>query len=202
MFIVYLLDQSASFDNLSVSKPDTRVSNYQIGVNSIFTTSANTVDPLKTFLYVLFDATLTRLRTNTFSNWPVITPNAQDMSSAGFYYTNIADRVICPHCDAVYHKWKETDRPYDIHKLKSPQCPFIIANEKKGTPLAQTTPITITSQPNTQLTVDASNSPYALACRRQETFQNWPAATKDSLPSVDSFIAAGFYYTGIILHSK
>lgn len=189
------MDASTNF------KPDTLVSNHQIGLNSIFNTNDNTDNSQKAFLHSLSDTTLTKLRTNTFSNWPLITPNVHDMITAGFYYTNIADRVICPHCDILFHKWTETDRPYQIHQLKSPKCPFILTAEKNGTSL-QTTPITITSQPSTQITVNTVDSPFALAHRRRETFQSWPSTTKDSLPSIDSFVDAGFHYTGLIVYRE
>lgn len=151
--------------------------------------------PQKLFLYLSSNETIDKIRANTFLNWPLITPNAQHMILAGWSYTNIADRVMCVYCNTIFHKWAESDRPYDIHRLKSPQCPFVLLNEKKvGT--APATNITITTEPITQAAAGAVNTTYALACRRHESFQNWPHTEKDPLPSIDSFVDAGFYFTG------
>ncbi|CAF4982344.1 unnamed protein product, partial [Rotaria sp. Silwood1] len=136
------------------------------------------------------------MRANTFSNWPLITPTAQDMIIAGWSYTNIADRVICVYCKTLFHKWAKTDRPYEIHRLKSPKCPFVLLTEKNSSTSSTTTNITITTQHNTSAIVDALNSTYSLAYRRYETFQNWPHTKENPLPSVQSFVDAGFFYTG------
>jgi hypothetical protein len=117
------------------------------------------------------------------------------MIVAGWSYTNIADRVICIYCDALYHKWTESDRPYEIHRLKSPKCPFVLLSEKKA-PAAPTTSITITTEPNTQAAVGAVNTAYTLECRRYESFHNWPQNDEEALPSIQAFVDAGFYYEG------
>ncbi|CAF3851008.1 unnamed protein product [Rotaria sp. Silwood2] len=147
------------------------------------------------FLNSITHETVDQIRTNTFSNWPLITPTAPDMIIAGWAYTNIADRVICIYCKALFHKWEKTDRPYEIHRLKSPKCPFVLLMEKKS-PSSSTTKITITTEPNTQAAAEAVNNTYSLAYRRYETFQNWPHTKENPLPSVDSFVDAGFFYTG------
>jgi hypothetical protein len=151
--------------------------------------------PQKRFLTTLTAEAVDKTRANSFLNWPLITPNAKDMIIAGWLYTNIADRVMCIYCNALYHKWSETDRPYDIHRLKSPQCPFVLSTEKNvvNTPA---TNITITTEPNTEAAVEPANSNFALACRRYETFQKWPHTEENPLPSIESFVEAGFYYTG------
>jgi hypothetical protein len=156
----------------------------------------NNATPQKSFLNSLSDTTIDKLRASTFSNWPLITPNAQDMVIAGWSYTNIADRVICIYCDILYHKWIESDRPYQIHQLKSPQCPFILAHENKIASVPNTTSITITTEPNTRAAAGAVNTTYSLSCRRHESFKNWPHNKENPLPSIESFVDAGFYYTG------
>jgi hypothetical protein len=182
--IKFLVSNTSQADNSNL--------NCQNGMNHDHQDNTN---PQKLFLDSLSNATIDKLRANTFSNWPSITPNAQDMIIAGWSYTNIADRVICIFCDALYHKWTESDRPYEIHRLKSPQCQFVLSVEKKSE-TAHITNITITTTPNTQTAVEVANSAYALACRRYETFQNWPHTEMEPLPPVESFVDAGFYYTG------
>ncbi|CAF1148797.1 unnamed protein product [Rotaria sp. Silwood1] len=153
-------------------------------------------EPQILFLNSITRETIDKMRANTFSNWPLITPTAQDMIIAGWSYTNIADRVICVYCKTLFHKWAKTDRPYEIHRLKSPKCPFVLLTEKNSSTSSTTTNITITTQHNTSAIVDALNSTYSLAYRRYETFQNWPHTKENPLPSVQSFVDAGFFYTG------
>jgi len=151
------------------------------------------------FINLLSSETVDQARTYTCSNWPSITPSAQDMAVAGWWYTNIADRVICIHCDTMFHNWTETDRPYEIHCLKSPRCFFVRATEKKAASGQRQLPVantTINDVPNGQAIVGAVHAEYALVFRRHQTFQNWPEAERSSLPSVDSFVEAGFFYTG------
>jgi hypothetical protein len=153
------------------------------------------------FIYSLSTETVDKARTYTFSNWPSITPSAQEMSYAGWWYTNIADRVICIHCDAMFHNWSETDRPYEIHRLKSPRCFYIRINENKIINTERQLPApnpTINEVPNGQTIVGAVHADYSLVFRRHQTFQNWPEAEPSTLPSVESFVDAGFFYTGSI----
>jgi hypothetical protein len=152
------------------------------------------------FFKFLPTETIDRARTYTFSNWPSITPSAQEMTLAGWWYTNIADRVICIHCDTMFHNWNETDRPYEIHRLKSPRCFYVRVIEEKGTvdnqrQVSASNP-TIVEVPHGQTIVGAVHAEYSLVFRRHQTFQNWPEAEQSSLPSIDSFVEAGFFYTG------
>ncbi|CAF2371742.1 unnamed protein product [Rotaria sp. Silwood2] len=151
------------------------------------------------FVFSLSTETMDRARVYTLSNWPSITPSTQEMAYAGWWYTNIADRVICIHCDTMFHNWNETDRPYEIHRLKSPQCFFVRSNEQKATNNQRQEPVPIPAAndvPNGQTIVGAVHADYAAVFRRHQTFQNWPEAQQESLPSIDSFVDAGFFYTG------
>lgn len=155
------------------------------------------------FIYFLSTETVDRARNYTFSNWPTITPSAQDMILAGWWYTNIADRVICIHCDTMFHNWNETDRPYEIHRLKSPRCFYVRMMEEKGIDHSTTNqrqlPVTNTTNndmPNNQTIVEGVNAEYSLIIRRRQTFEKWPDTEPSSLPSIDSFVEAGFFYTG------
>lgn len=195
MLIIYILDQTNLCFTSNISQGEHLVSNSQISTINALGGNDNNRIPQKSFLITISEAALTKLRTNTFSNWSLVTPNAQVMINAGLYYTNIADRVICVHCDALFHKWTETDRPYHIHRLKSPRCPFVLAMEKNGSTL-ETTVVEITTEPQTQVTVNTVDSPHALSHRREESFQTWPDSTGNTLPPIQSFVDAGFYYTG------
>jgi baculoviral IAP repeat-containing protein 2/3 len=164
------------------------------------------------FFNFLSTETVDRARTYTFLNWPSITPSTQEMTLAGWWYTNIADRVMCIHCDIMFHNWNETDRPYEIHRLKSPQCFYVRMKEEKGMtttniPVTNSTTIITTTNnqrqvptlneiPNGQTIVGAVHAEYSLVFRRHQTFQTWPEAEQTTLPSIDSFVEAGFFYTG------
>ena len=195
IFHVYL-DQKNAVGTLS--SPPTNAITFNSQMNAIHVTNVcdNEPIPQKAFLNTLSDATIEKILANSFSNWPLITPSAKDMATAGWAYTNIADRVICVHCDALYHKWTESDRPYQIHQLKSPQCPFILASEKKKTSVSNIANATITTAPDTQVVAGAANSNYSQSYRRHESFQNWPHTEENPLPPIESFVDAGFYYTG------
>jgi hypothetical protein len=155
------------------------------------------------FINFLSSEIIDRSRNYTFSNWPSITPSAQEMAYAGWWYTNIADRVICIHCDTMFHNWNETDRPYEIHRLKSPRCYYVRMKERQGTNNNNQRQIpvpnpTTNEVPNGQTIVGAVHAEYSLVFRRHQTFQNWPEAEQSSLPSIESFVDAGFFYTGLI----
>ncbi|CAF1458838.1 unnamed protein product [Adineta steineri] len=177
-----------------ISQMDTNNVNHQTQIND--DNDASNENQNKSFLKTLSNEVIDKIRFNTFSNWPLITPAAQDMFLAGWSYTSIADRVICTHCNAIFHKWTELDRPYEIHRLKSPQCQFVLAVEKKEGKTS-TSAIRITTEPNTQAAVETANNMYSLAIHRYETFQkNWPHTNENPLPSIESFVDAGFFYTG------
>ncbi|CAF0969056.1 unnamed protein product [Adineta ricciae] len=152
------------------------------------------------FIISLSTEIVDRARAYTFLNWPSITPSAQEMAYAGWWYTNITDRVICIHCDAMFHNWSETDRPYEVHRLRSPRCYYIRMNESKQ-PTSNLPPIPVANQtindtPNGQSIVGAIHAEYALVVRRHQTFDKWPGNGDTPLPSIESFVDAGFFYTG------
>lgn len=153
------------------------------------------------FICSLSMESMERAREYTLSNWPTITPSAQDMCYAGFWYTNIADRVICIHCDAMFHNWTENDNPYEIHRLKSPHCFYIRANGQKTNRSQSSVPVPNASTndiPNGRAIVGAMHAEYAVVTKRHQTFHNWPESERQSLPSIESFVDAGFFFTGII----
>lgn len=155
------------------------------------------------FLLTVPPKLLDQLRAKTFSNWPLITPNAQDMVLGGWCYTNLADRVVCLHCHIMFHKWTSDDRPYEIHERVSPSCPFVQAAKRKSIDLSQSK-IKVTTKPTTQVTPEPINTAYATVTCRYETFAKWPDATNASTPSIEKFVNAGFFYTGeqLIIHQR
>ncbi|CAM4939501.1 unnamed protein product [Rotaria socialis] len=70
-----------------------------------------------------------RARKRTFSNWPHrISPSSAQMIEAGFFNSNVGDRVICVYCNMICQQWTpNTDNPVEIHKTLSPKCPYVLA---------------------------------------------------------------------------
>lgn len=194
---IYLDQPSLSLisNNLSMSNVN---SNLQNNTNQNVNSRQSNTNPQRAFLDLLSHEARDKLREYTFLNWPLITPNVSDMVAAGWSYTNIADRVICIHCDALFHKWTESDRPYEIHCLKSPECPFVrMAKQKPRESSNSSKPIV--TDPTTQVAVDAVNPNFLLSTRRYDSFKTWPHTEKDPLPSIQLFVDAGFFYTGWFL---
>ncbi|CAF1315026.1 unnamed protein product [Didymodactylos carnosus] len=158
------------------------------------------------FINSLSNEILTEVRIRTFSIWPKTKPSATDMISAGFFYTNISDRVICIHCDAMFHRWIQTDVPYEIHRLKSPNCYFIKTIENRTRKMNSNQNSSIVTRTtlndnvimrNNNIIINGiiANPSYTEICKRFNSFDNWP---KDQvLPAISTFVGAGFFYTAL-----
>jgi hypothetical protein len=65
-------------------------------------------------------------RLSTFTNWPQqIVQRPGELSSAGFYYTGVGDRVRCGFCEGELYQWEVTDIPFQEHLRWFPDCLFI-----------------------------------------------------------------------------
>lgn len=76
-----------------------------------------------------FKSHLTRLE--TFTEWPnpkIQCPN--QLSEAGFFYTQKEDRVICFNCGGGLFKWDEQDDPWEMHAWWYEECSYL--RRKKG----------------------------------------------------------------------
>lgn len=162
---------------------------------SIETDGISSIDEAK-FLSNKSSATRYQLRLNTFSNWQLITPSASEMAAAGFYYTNIMDRVICLHCHVTFQKWTEADKPYEIHSLVSPTCSFVTSYKTEHmSPLSKKTKLSTDSP--TQVLSSPVHENFATTPQRLETFKTWPHTEVNPLPVPMAFANAGFFYTGL-----
>ena len=61
----------------------------------------------------------------SFKNWGLNSPDKFSLAHAGFYHTNVNDKVICFSCQGGLHKWEATDNPYLEHAFWFPQCSYI-----------------------------------------------------------------------------
>ena len=148
------------------------------------------------------------IRKRTFSHWPSRTsPSTAQMIAAGFFGCNVGDRVICLYCNLICQQWTpNTDDPFEVHKLLSPKCPYVIATLK----CQQASAIVIINEhpandhpvvPNDIDLFRSNEIVYTAAChtefieipRRLASFSTWP---NENLPPVDDLVRAGFFYTG------
>lgn len=68
------------------------------------------------------------VRLKTFKNWPkYLKPSPHALASAGFVYTGLGDRVLCPECDLILHNWRCSDIPLGEHyRHKVRACQFLL----------------------------------------------------------------------------
>ncbi|CAF1173065.1 unnamed protein product [Adineta steineri] len=147
---------------------------------------------------------LKNIRRRTFSHWHHergIT--AAQMISAGFFNCNVGDRVICLYCNLICQQWiSDSDDPEEVHCTLAPQCPYVrsmlklrqtnaisIVNENSNDQLQTTN----NSRLNEIVLTSAYHQNYIEIPKRLASFTSWP---EESLPLVDDFVRAGFFYTG------
>ncbi|CAF0776808.1 unnamed protein product [Didymodactylos carnosus] len=159
------------------------------------------------------------IRKRTFSHWPHKNPSKSQIIEAGFFMCNVGDRVICIYCNIICQQWTPySDDPTEIHKLLSPNCPYVKSILQKNTskniiPIvnetehqsSQNVSMSDTSKRVTNVTGNnirsnefvltaACNQQYIELHKRATSFATWPT---DSLPSVEDLVKSGFYYTGM-----
>lgn len=66
------------------------------------------------------------LRLISFENWPKgMNQKPEAMSDAGFFYTQVGDRVICHSCGGGLRDWEYDDDPWTQHILWFNDCKYI-----------------------------------------------------------------------------
>ncbi|XP_063445573.1 putative inhibitor of apoptosis [Mytilus trossulus] len=65
-------------------------------------------------------------RLSSFASYPNTNISVIKLAKAGYYYNGNGDEVICYFCKSKHKHWKSTDDPKEIHKGKTPECPFVI----------------------------------------------------------------------------
>lgn len=67
-----------------------------------------------------------RARLHTFDEWPSkMKQTPQQLSDAGFFYTQKDDRVICFCCGGGLRAWEEEDDPWEQHALYYGKCEYL-----------------------------------------------------------------------------
>lgn len=65
-------------------------------------------------------------RLQTFIEWPkTLTQTAEQLCSAGFFYTQKEDRVICFCCGGGLYNWESGDEPWEQHALYYGHCNYL-----------------------------------------------------------------------------
>lgn len=66
------------------------------------------------------------IRLRSFEDWPtMMRQRPEQMADAGFFYTQISDRVICFDCGGGLCKWDETDDPWEQHAIWYKHCNYL-----------------------------------------------------------------------------
>lgn len=67
------------------------------------------------------------IRLRTFEEWPLMMKQTpKEMSDAGFFYTQISDRVICFSCGGGIWKWDKHDDPWEQHAAWNSNCKYVL----------------------------------------------------------------------------
>lgn len=67
-----------------------------------------------------------RARLRSFDEWPkVLKQTPEQLSAAGFFYTQREDRVICFCCGGGIRAWEEHDDPWEQHALHYGKCDYL-----------------------------------------------------------------------------
>lgn len=66
-------------------------------------------------------------RLSSFKNWPKsMELKIDELSDAGFFYTNVGDQTICFYCGGGLKDWNMTDDPWKEHAKWFSKCSFVL----------------------------------------------------------------------------
>lgn len=100
---------------------------FDIPETSHFRTHDNNHSAVTVPIFPAFASFQSRLRTFKDYFWPNhYQLSAENMSSAGFFYTGKRDRVICFHCGGGLENWKDGDFPLVEHAKEYGYCEFLM----------------------------------------------------------------------------
>ena len=65
-------------------------------------------------------------RLASFASWPsTAAVSSLALARSGFKYTGHGDSTICVECQLVVDSWQSGDRPDEVHRQRSLNCPFV-----------------------------------------------------------------------------
>lgn len=72
-------------------------------------------------------------RLNTFRRWPTFANvKPEPLAKAGFHYLGVRDEVECFACRVKCRQWRPGQDPMEVHRTKSPSCPFLLTSKSSG----------------------------------------------------------------------
>lgn len=75
--------------------------------------------------YPYFRMESTRLK--SYIDWPKqLKQKREQLADAGFFYTKLADRVVCFNCGLGLRAWEDDDDPWEQHIHFSPNCEYVV----------------------------------------------------------------------------
>lgn len=67
-----------------------------------------------------------RKRLDSFASWPPqMRPKPCDLAHAGYFYTNLSDKVCCFACGLMMHDWNRDDDPWLEHHRHTRHCVYL-----------------------------------------------------------------------------
>ena len=65
-------------------------------------------------------------RVASFASWPSSAAvSSLALARSGFKYTSHGESTVCVECQLVVESWQSGDRPDQVHRQRSPNCPFV-----------------------------------------------------------------------------
>ena len=62
----------------------------------------------------------------TYDTWlKQMNPKPEELTRAGFFYSEVSDTVYCFHCGQGVHAWEFVENPFIAHKTWSPECTYL-----------------------------------------------------------------------------
>lgn len=124
--------------------------------------------PRSNYSQICENDTIQEVRIQTFSHFE--SPLTTQLIKAGFFYCNIADRVICIYCNLICHKWNiDYDNPSELHRTLSPNCTYV---QTKLTDFTPSTSLTDTIDNAQTLTIPDQLSLGRLVQERMNNFMS------------------------------
>ena len=66
------------------------------------------------------------VRIASFAAWPsTAAVSSLSLARSGFTYTGHGESTVCTECQLVIDSWQRGDRPDQVHRQRSPNCPFV-----------------------------------------------------------------------------
>ena len=144
------------------------------------------------------------VRIASFAAWPsTAAVSSLSLARSGFKYTGHGESTVCTECQLVIDSWQRGDRPDQVHRQRSPNCPFVQeqlqASDSSISSLATASGTAVRSgSSSTVYSVDRTNPDFErlkVESARLATFHDWPERAALIVEPRD-LAKAGLFYTG------